>query len=202
LNVAQAVADVINRDESARDVLRVAVLPECSESTVHLLAAAADLSNQPGTAGSGSAGVRALGLALNGAVTLGTRDGTVREVEEAVGVENLFLFGLGPLEARAWRDGRVYRPRDVYALDPLLRRVLDELTSPRYEPQPGAHAWLRESLLDENDPWLVLASFGEYVHRQDEALAEFSDPRTFTEKAILTLARCRRFWIDSLELEG
>jgi starch phosphorylase len=202
LNVAQAVAGVINRDESARDVLRVAVLPECSESTVHLLAAAADLSNQPGTAGSGSAGVRALGLALNGAVTLGTRDGTVREVEEAVGVENLFLFGLGPLEARAWRDGRVYRPRDVYALDPLLRRVLDELTSPRYEPQPGAHAWLRESLLDENDPWLVLASFGEYVHRQDEALAEFSDPRTFTEKAILTLARCRRFWIDSLELEG
>jgi glucan phosphorylase len=95
----------------------------------------------------------------------------------------------------------VYRPQDVYALDPLLRRVLDELASPRYEPQPGAHGWLRERLLDENDPWLVLASFGEYVHRQDEALAEFADPRTFTEKAILTVARCRRFWVDSMELD-
>jgi starch phosphorylase len=202
LKMAESVARAINGDESTRDLLRVAVLPECSESTVQLLAAAADLSNQPGTAGSGSAGARALGFALNGAVTLGTRDGTVRELEEVVGAENLFLFGLGPLEARAWRDGRVYRPQDVYALDPLLRRVLDELASPRYEPEPGAHAWLRESLLDENDPWLVLASFGEYVHRQDEALAEFSDPRTFNEKAIVTLARCRRFWADSLEAAG
>ena len=52
----------------------------------------------------------------------------------------------------------------------------------------------------EKDPWLDLASFGEYVHRQDEALAEFADPRTFTEKAILTLARSRRFWADALEL--
>ena len=202
LAVAQTVAETINRDPRAHSVLRVAVLPDCTESAARTLAAGADLSNQPGTAGSGAAGARALGFALNGAVTLGTRDGTVRELEDAVGTENLFLFGLGPLEARAWRDGGVYRPQDVYALDPLLRRVLDELVSPRYEPQPGAHHWLRESLLDESDPWLVLASFGEYVHRQDEALAEFADPRTFTEKAILTVARCRRFWSDSLELDA
>ena len=202
LAVAQTVAETINRDPRAHSVLRVAVLPDCTESAARTLAAGADLSNQPGTAGSGAAGARALGFALNGAVTLGTRDGTVRELEDAVGTENLFLFGLGPLEARAWRDGGVYRPQDVYALDPLLRRVLDELVSPRYEPQPGAHHWLRESLLDESDPWLVLASFGEYVHRQDEALAEFADPRTFTEKAILTVARCRRFWSDALELDA
>ncbi len=202
LAVARAVAEAINRDPSARSVLRVAVLPDCTESDVRTLVSGADLSNQSGTAGSGAAGTRALGFALNGAVTLGTRDGTVRELEDAVGTENLFLFGLGPLEARAWRDGGVYRPQDVYALDPLLRRVLDELVSPRYEPEPGAHHWLRESLLDESDPWLVLASFGEYVHRQDEALAEFADPRTFTEKAILTVARCRRFWSDARELDA
>jgi starch phosphorylase len=202
LGVARAVAEAINRDAGAHPVLRVAVLPDCTEADARTLVAGADLSNQPGTAGSGAAGARALAFALNGAVTLGTRDGTVRELEDAVGTENLFLFGLGPLEARAWRDGGVYRPQDVYALDPLLRRVLDELVSPRYEPEPGAHHWLRESLLDESDPWLVLASFGEYVHRQDEALAEFADPRTFTEKAILTVARCRRFWSNSLELDA
>jgi starch phosphorylase len=207
LEAARAVARVINDDERARAVLRVAVLPEASPATGHLLAAAADISNQPGTAGSGAAGARALGFAVNGAVTLGTRDGTVREIEHAVGTENLFLFGLGPLEARAWRDGRVYRPKDVYAIDPLVRRALDELLSERYAPEPGALDWgaldwVREWLLDENDPWLVLADFGEYVHRQDEALAEFADPRTFTEKAILTLGRSRRFWADSLELDG
>jgi starch phosphorylase len=202
LALARAVADAINADERARSVLRVAILPECSETAAHLLAAAADLSNQASTAGSGAAGTRALAFAMNGAVTLGTRDGTVRELELAVGAENMFLFGLGPFETRAWREGRVYRPKDVYTIDPLVRRAVDELVSSRYAPEPGAHDWVRETLLDENDPWLVLADFGEYVHRQDEALAEFADPRRFTEKAVVTLARCRRFWAGSLDLDA
>ena len=127
----------------------MAVLPACDDETVRLLAAAADLSNQPGTAGSGAAGARALGFAANGAVTLGTRDGTVRELEEAVGAENLFLFGLGPLETHAWREGRVYRPQDVYAIDPLVRLSLDALVSTRYAPSPGAFDWVRQELLDQ-----------------------------------------------------
>ncbi len=200
LELARAVADAVNRDERARPALRVAVLPECDDDAVRLLAAGADLSNQPGTAGSGSAGPRALGLAANGAVTLGTRDGAVGELGEAVGEENLFLFGLDSLEAFAWREGRVYRPQDVYAIDPLVRISLDGLTSARYAPAPGAFDWVRRELLDEKDPWLVLADLGAYLHRQDEALAEFADPRAFTEKAILTLARARRFWVDRLEV--
>ena len=201
LVVARTVANAINEDARAHSLLRVAVLSECTDSCVGLLAAAADLSNQTSTAGSGAAGTKALGFAVGGAVTLGTRDGTVREIEDAVGTENLFLFGLGPHEARAWRDGGVYRPRDVYAIDPLLRRTLDELASSRYAPEAGAHDWVRDSLLDDADPWLVLAAFGEYVHRQDEALAEFADPRAFTQKAILTIARCRRFWGRPLEID-
>ncbi len=199
--LVRSVADTVNRDGRARNALRVAVLPACDEETARLLAAAADLSNQPGTAGSGAAGPRALGLAANGAVTLGTRDGTVRELAEAVGEENLFLFGLGPLETHAWREGRVYRPQDVYALDPLVRLSLDALVSTRYAPSPGAFDWVRRELLDQQDPWLVLADLGAYLHRQDEALAEFADPRAFTEKAILTLARARKFWVDRMEVE-
>ena len=200
VELMRSVADTVNRDERARAALRVAVLPACDDETVRLLAAAADLSNQPGTAGSGSAGPRALGLAVNGAVTLGTRDGTVRELVEAVGEENLFLFGLGPDETHAWREGRIYRPQDVYAIDPLVRLSLDALVSTRYAPSPGAFDWVRQELLDQRDPWLVLADLGAYIHRQDEALAEFADPRAFTEKAILTLARARRFWVDRLEI--
>jgi starch phosphorylase len=199
LRLMRAVADAVNRDEKARPALRVAVLPACDDETVRLLAAGADLSYQPGTAGSGAAGARALGFAVNGAVTLGTRDGAVRELEEAAGAENLFLFGLGPLETHAWREGHVYRPQDVYTIDPLVRLSLDALVSTRYAPAPGAFDWVRQELLDTNDPWLVLADLGSYIHRQDEALAEFADPRAFLEKAILTLARARRFWVEELK---
>jgi starch phosphorylase len=201
VSLVRSVADRVNRDERARKALRVVVLPACDEETARLLAAGADLSNQPGTAGSGAAGPRALALAANGAVTLGTRDGTVCELAEAVGEENLFLYGLGPLETHAWREGRIYRPQDVYALDPLVRLSLDALVSTRYAPSPGAFDWVRRELLDQQDPWLVLADLGSYLHRQDEALAEFADPRAFTEKAILTLARARKFWVDRMELE-
>jgi hypothetical protein len=114
----------------------------------------------------------------------------------AVGADNLFLFGLGPLETHAWREGHVYRPQDVYAIDPLVRLSLDALVGPRYAPSLGAFDWAKQALFDPRDPWLALADLGAYVHRQDEALAEFADPRTFNEKAILTLARTRRFWVE------
>ena len=194
----QAVADAINGDERVRKALRVAVLPRCDAAAVRLLVAGADLANEPGTAGSGAAGARALGFAASGAVMLGTRDGTLRELEAALGADNLFLFGLGPLETHAWREGHVYRPQDVYAIDPLVRLSLDALVGSRYAPAPGAFDWAKQALFDPRDPWLVLADLGAYVHRQDEALAEFADPRTFTEKAILTLARTRRFWVERL----
>jgi starch phosphorylase len=198
VHVMQSVADAINRDERVRKALRVAVLPSCDAASARLLVAGADLANEPGTAGSGSAGARALRFAASGAVMLGTRDGTLRELEAALGADNLFLFGLGPLETHAWREGRVYRPQDVYAIDPLVRLSLDALVGSRYAPAPGAFDWVKETLFDPRDPWLVLADLGAYVHRQDEALAEFADPRTFTEKAILTLARARRFWVERL----
>jgi starch phosphorylase len=195
------VAEAVNTDKRAR-ALRVAVLPACDDQTARLLAAAADISNQSGTAGSGAAGARALGFAVNGAVTLGTRDGTVRELEEAVGAENLFLFGLGPLETHAWREGRVYRPQDVYVIDPLVRLALDALVGPRYARAPHALDWVRRELLDPRDSSLALADLGAYIHRQDDALAEFADPRAFVEKAILTVARTRRFWVDRMELDA
>ncbi len=194
----QAVARSIGGDERVRSALRVAVLPRCDAAAVRLLVAGADLANEPGTAGSGSAGARSLGFAASGSVMLGTRDGTVREIETAIGAENMFLFGLGPLETHAWRAGQVYRPQDVYAIDPLVRLSLDALVGPRYAPAPGAFDWAKQALFDPRDPWLVLADLGAYVHRQDEALAEFADPRAFSEKAILTLARTRRFWVERL----
>ena len=194
----QAVAGSINGDERVRKALRVAVLPRCDAAAVRLLVAGADLANEPGTAGSGSAGARSLGFAASGAVMLGTRDGTLRELEAAIGADNMFLFGLDPLETHAWREGHVYRPQDVYAIDPLVRLSLDALVGPRYAPSPGAFDWAKQALFDPRDPWLVLADLGAYVHRQDEALAEFADPRTFTEKAILTFARTRRFWVERL----
>jgi starch phosphorylase len=191
-----AVADAINGDERVRKALRVVVVPRCDAAAVRLLVAGADLANEPATAGSGATGARALGFAASGAVMLGTRDGTLRELAAAVGADNLFLFGLGPLETHAWREGRVYRPQDVYAIDPLVRLSLDALVGSRYAPAPGAFDWAKQALFDVRDPWLVLADLGAYVHRQDEALAEFADPRTFTEKAILTLARTRHFWVE------
>jgi starch phosphorylase len=196
----RALAEAVNSDKRARRALRVVFLPACDEQAVRLLGAAADVSNQPGTAGSGAAGTRALGFAVNGAVTLGTRDGTVLELEQAVGRENLFLFGLGPLETHAWREGHFYRPQDVYTIDPLVRLSLDALVGPRYCPAPHAFDWVRKQLLDPHDATLVLADLGAYIHRQDEALAEFADPRAFTEKAILNVARARRFRADRLDL--
>ena len=200
--VVASVAAAVDRDARARRWLRVVALSDRDDDLRRAAAAAADLSNQPGAAGSGAAGTRALALAMGGALTLGTLNGSVRELQHVVGAENLFLFGLDPGETRAWREGHVYRPQDVYALDTLVRLALDALLSRRYSADGSAFAWLKQELLDPDDPWLVLADFGAYVHRQDDALAEFAHPTAFLEKQIVTIARARRFWADHIRLEA
>jgi len=84
--------------------------------------------------------------------------------------------------------------------DETVRLLAAAADLSKYAPTPGAFDWVRRELLDEKNPWRVLADLGAYIHRRDEALAEFADPRAFTEKAILTLARARRFWVDRLEI--
>ena len=135
-------------------------------------------------------------LALNGALTIGTLDGANIEIAEAVGEENLFLFGPDMEQVRERRAGG-YDPIAVYDNHRELRAVIDFLASGALSPgRPDLFTPIVESLLERGDPFMVLADFDEYVATQERVDAAWRDPDAWARMSILNSARMGRFSSD------
>jgi len=135
-------------------------------------------------------------FAMNGALTIGTLDGANIEIREAVGAENIFIFGLTAEQIEEHTMKGSYRPRDFYDSDPRLRRVLDALSSDRFCPnEPGLFRWIRDVLL-ESDKYFLLADFGSYVDTQAEITKLYTQERDWNRKSVLNVARIGRFSSD------
>jgi starch phosphorylase len=190
------VAEKVNRDPLIGDRLKVVFVPNYGVSVAELLIPAADLSEQISMAGTEASGTGNMKLALNGALTIGTMDGANIEICEAVGRENMFIFGHtadGVSELRATG----YRPREIYEHDPELRLALDQIRSGYFsDGDPHRFSDIFHTLVDWGDHYMVLADFAEFAAAQDAVDARFRDPRAWTASAIENVAGMGRFSSD------
>ena len=144
-------AGTIDGDPAVRGRLKVVFLPEYCVSLAERLIPASDVSNQISTAGYEASGTSNMKFMMNGALTIGTRDGATIEMAEAAGEENFFLFGLTAEQvagSRGW-----YSPQWHYDNEPETRAALDLIFSDhfsRYE--PGIFEPLRQTLLTQRRP--------------------------------------------------
>jgi starch phosphorylase len=135
-------------------------------------------------------------FAMNGALTIGTLDGANIEIRDAVGADNIFIFGLTAGQIAEMVSGRDYHPVEYYNADPRLKRVLDELASDRFCPdEPDLFRWIRDVLLNR-DSYFLLADFAPYIDTQSTIAREFVQPPVWTRKAILNVARIGTFSSD------
>jgi glycogen phosphorylase len=193
IKLINSLGDVINNDVRTRGLIKVAFLPDYRVSLAEKIIPAADVSEQISTAGREASGTGNMKFAMNGALTVGTLDGANIEISEAVGAENIFIFGLTADRIEEMTAAGDYRPLDFYESDPRLRRVLDELTSDRFCPkEPGLFRWIRDSLL-YGDDYFLLADFGSYIDTHSEVSTQFVRPEVWVRKAILNVARIGRF---------
>ena len=157
------VAERINHDPRIKGMIKI-VFPENYRVTLaEKMIPAADLSEQISTAGKEASGTGNMKLSLNGALTIGTLDGANVEIKDAVGDENIFIFGNTVQEVEALkRNG--YNPYDFYNNDWELREVINWLRSDYFTPgEQDAFAPICDSLLDHGDPFMVLADYADYV---------------------------------------
>ena len=190
-----SVADLVNNDPATRDILRVIFVPDYSVSLGQRIYPTADLSEQISTAGKEASGTGCMKFMMNGAIAIGTLDGANIEIRDAVGAENFFVFGLTAPQVAELKSGN-YRPRDYYARDPLLREVLDGLTSGAFS---KGNRELFRPLVDEllnRDAYMVLADFRAYIDTQAEAGSAFQDAARWTRMSILNTARSGVFSSD------
>jgi starch phosphorylase len=189
------VGGTINNDPAVRNRLKVFFLPEYNVSLAERLIPASDLSEQISTAGYEASGTGNMKFMMNGALTIGTRDGATIEMSEAAGEENFFLFGL---TAQQVADSRgFYNPWWHYQNEPEIRDALDLLFSDhfsRYE--PGIFTPIRETLLDRGDYFMHLADLTSYSQAQAKAGALYKDTDAWARKAILNVANSGKFSSD------
>jgi starch phosphorylase len=196
IRFVNAVAERINGDAEVARHLKVVFLANYDVSLAERVVPAADLSEQISTAGTEASGTGNMKFALNGALTIGTLDGANVEILEQVGKQNIFIFGLDAEEVgRSRREG--YDPRRLVAGQPELKEVLDRVSAGEFSPgQPELFAPLVAGLLEQGDPFMVLADFAAYTVCQQRVSAAFRDQEAWTRMSILNVAGMGRFSSD------
>jgi len=188
-------AGTIDGDPVTRGRLKVVFLPDYNVSLAERLIPAADVSNQISTAGYEASGTSNMKFMMNGALTIGTRDGATIEMAEEAGEENFFLFGLS---AQQVADGRSwYNPYWHYHNEPEARAALDMIASnhfSRYE--PGIFAPIHDALLAHGDHYMHLADLGSYLDADQRLRELYAEPDAWARKAILNIAGSGKFSSD------
>jgi starch phosphorylase len=188
-------ARTINEDPAVRRRLRVLFLSDYNVSLAERLIPATEVSNQISTAGYEASGTSNMKFMMNGALTIGTRDGATIEMAEEAGEENFFLFGLTAdqvANSRGW-----YKPEWHYEHEPETRAALDLIFSDFFSRnEPGIFEPLRETLLTGGDHYMHLADLGSYLEADQQLCGLYASPDAWCQKAILNVASSGKFSSD------
>jgi glycogen phosphorylase len=189
------VAKVINHDPLVGDQLKVVFYPNYEVSAAEILFPGSDLSEQISTAGTEASGTGNMKMALNGALTIGTLDGANVEIMEEVGIENIFIFGLTTPQVAQTKAGG-YNPRHYYHNNANLKAVIDMIGNGTFsKEEPNRYQAIVDNLLN-NDHYLLLADFADYIKTQDEVASVYQKPEEWSRRAILNVARMAKFSSD------
>ncbi len=188
-------AATIDGDPIARGKIQVVFLPEYCVSLAERLIPASDVSNQISTAGFEASGTSNMKFMMNGALTLGTRDGATIEMAEEAGEENFFLFGLTAqkvADSSSW-----YNPYWHYENDPETRAALDLIFSGYFSRnEPGVAEELRDTLLTRGDHYMHLADLKSYLDADGKLVESYAGRDAWVRKAILNVAASGKFSSD------
>jgi len=195
IKLINSVATVVDADPAVRGRLKVLFLPDYNCTLAERLIPASDVSEQISTAGYEASGTSNMKFMMNGALTVGTRDGATIEMAQEAGEENFFLFGLTAeqvMSSRGWYD-----PFWHYEHQPETRQALDLIFGDHFSrSEPGIFQPIREVLLTRGDHYLHLADLTSYAEAQTRVGQLYADPDAWARKALLNIATSGKFSSD------
>jgi len=180
-------AKKINEDPRVSDKLKVVYLEDYRVTVAEKLMPASEISEQISLAGTEASGTGNMKFMINGALTLGTLDGANVEIHDAVGDDNMFLFGLTTPEVVKLKANN-YNPMNYYVNNPVIKRAIDDLNSTRF-----SHI---AKNLTEQDPYMVLADFADYAAAQEKASKLYKDKTQWNKVSLTNIANAGIFAAD------
>jgi len=195
IKLINSIGQVIDEDPVTRGRLRVVFLPNYNVTLAERLIPASDVSEQISTAGYEASGTGNMKFMMNGALTIGTRDGATIEMAAEAGEENFFLFGLTAdqvANSRGW-----YTPRWHYEHDPETRQALDLIFTNHFSArEPGIFDPIRDTLLERGDYYMHLADLSSYAEAHDKLGQLYADQDAWARKAAINVACSGKFSSD------
>jgi len=195
IKLINRVAQTLDEDPVVRGRLKVMFLPEYNVSLAERLIPASEVSEQISTAGYEASGTGNMKFMMNGALTIGTRDGATIEMAEEAGGENFFLFGLTAqqvADSAGW-----YSPWWHYEHEAETRQAVDLITSDRLtQHEPGVFDPIRQALLEGGDFYRHLADLSDYMRAHRELDQCYADQAAWNTKAIRNVACSGKFSSD------
>ncbi len=186
-----ALAHTINNDSRVNQKMKVIFVENYCVTWAELLTPAAEISEQISLAGTEASGTSNMKFMINGALTLGTLDGANVEIHEAVGDENMFLFGMTASQVEQLkRTG--YNPSQHYQHDQQIRWALDTLNHGLDGKQFGD---IFKAILQQ-DRYMALADFQSYRAAQDRAVEVYHDQTRWNKMSLVNIAGAGRFAAD------
>ncbi|MEO1146510.1 MAG: glycogen/starch/alpha-glucan family phosphorylase [Cyanobacteria bacterium J06638_22] len=194
IKLIHQVAATVNRDPDTSGRLKVVFLPDFTLKLAEQIYPALDLSEHLSQAGTEAGDTGNMMAALNGALLMTTPDGSNLELQEALGDEAVFQFGLTVAELEKQRKLGYY-PQAIYSENPALQQAVDALTDGTFGETEAIAQPIVHSLLSD-DPYGVLADYAAYVATQDEVDRRYGNPAAWTTHSIRAVARMGRFSSD------
>ncbi|OGW75307.1 MAG: glycogen phosphorylase [Omnitrophica bacterium RBG_13_46_9] len=190
-----SIADVINRDKGIGDKLRVVFMENYRVSLAEKIFPASELSEQISTAGTEASGTGCMKFMMNGALTIGTRDGANIEIAKEVGEDNIFTFGLTIDDIKKLISSG-YGPQEYINRSPVLSEVIDLVRRNFFSPvNYDLFKPIVDNLLD-GDPYFICADFDAYCAMQDRISDAYGNKRAWSEKSIINVAKSGKFSSD------
>jgi starch phosphorylase len=188
-------AGTIDGDPVVRGRLKVVFLPEYCVSLAERLIPATDVSNQISTAGYEASGTSNMKFMMNGALTLGTRDGATIEMAEEAGEENFFLFGLTADQVAGNRHW--YNPRWHYENEEETGKALDLISSDYFSRnEPSVFGPIMQAVLHGGDHYMHLADLTSYLDADRRLCDLYASSEGWARKVILNIAGSGKFSSD------
>ena len=201
IKLIHTVAEKISRDKRISEIIKVVFLENYRVSLAEKIIPGADVSEQISTAGKEASGTGNMKFMINGALTIGTLDGANVEMKEAVGDENIFIFGLRAEEVMHNYKYDTYKPRAIYEENLHIKKVIDQLVNGfLYQENTSMFADIYRSLLYSDggiaDPYMVLADFEAYSQTHEQLEKVYRNKDIWYQKAIINVANSGYFSSD------
>ena len=182
---------VIDSDPAVNGKMKVVFLEDYRVTLAELMIPAAEISEQISLASTEASGTSNMKFMLNGAITLGTEDGANVEIHEAVGDDNIIIFGMRTPEVlKLQKSG--YSPAEYYNNNPALKEAVDFIGR-GIDGKPFDHI---ANALKTNDRYMALADYADYCAAQAKASELYKDKKKWNGSSLVNIAKSGIFAAD------